>query len=193
VVVLTIDDGWIKGAFDMMLDSLAEHDIQATFFLIAAAADQLGPTRMQRLVTDGHEIAYHSYRHGALEDLEKWRSAEWSEDYDLWAETMYGLLGEEGFLQAVRPYARAPYGLFNAGFLAMAQQKGLVPISWSADAEMLAQGIPLTNGDILMLHVSTLDSSTLADVLELEDINLGPLSKFLPLNPPEGIIRDIPS
>ena len=193
VVVLTIDDGWIKGAFDMMLDSLSEYDVQATFFLIATAADQLGAARMRRLVTDGHEIAYHSYRHGVLEDLEKWGSVEWSEDYDHWAESMLSLLGEEQFNQAVRPYARAPYGLFNAGFLAMTEQKGLVPVSWSADAEMLARGVPLMNGDILMLHVSTSDSLTLADILLRQDLRLGPLSELLPPDPPGGVIRDIPS
>ncbi len=193
VVALTIDDGWVKGAFDVMLDLLSEHDVQATFFLIAIAANQLGPERMQRLVNDGHEIAYHSYRHGVLEDMENWRSAEWAEDYDIWAESMLSLLGEEGFNQAVRPYARAPYGLFNAGFLAMTEQKGLVPVSWSFDVEMLERRIPLKDGDILMLHVSTSDARTLADILGRQDINLGMLSEFLPAHPPEGIIRDIPS
>lgn len=191
VVALTIDDGWIKTAFDTMLDMLAEHNVRATFFLIIRAANQLGPDRMQRLVAEGHEIGYHSFSHGALEELRTWGVADWSDDYDLWVESMRALLGDQAFGQAVRPYARAPYGLFTPTFLAMTEQKGLVPVSWSVDLGGTG-AIRLTHGDILMIHVSSSDAQALAEVLLRENIRLGSLSEFLPANLGGSILKTIP-
>ena len=192
MVALTIDDGWIKGAFDTMLDLLAEHNVRGTFFLIFRAANQLGPERMQRLAAEGHEIGYHSYSHNVLDELRLWGSAEWSEDYELWAEAMRALLGDQAFDLAVRPIARAPYGLFNAAFLAMTDQEGLVPVSWSVDMGTGTSGIRLKDGDILMLHVSSPDALTLADILSREDILLGTLSELVPAYPEGRILRTIP-
>lgn len=192
MVALTIDDGWIKGAFDTMLDLLAEHNVRATFFLILRAANQLGPDRMQRLAAEGHEIGYHSCNHGVLDELMLWGVSEWSADYELWAEGMRALLGDQAFDQAVYPFARAPYGLFNAAFLAMTEEKGLVPISWSVDMSVGANRIRFRDGDILMLHVSSPDALTLADILAREGIHIGALSEFLPADPAGGLLKTIP-
>jgi len=162
-----------------MLDLLSEHDVRATFFFIAVAADRLGPERMQRLVGDGHEIAYHSYSHGPLEVLRSWGVAEWSEDYERWVESMRQILGEASYIRAVRSFARAPYGLRSTGFFLMTEQKELDLFNWSIDAQMLARGYPLSNGDILLLHVSLTDVQALTDILMREDIYLGPLSDIV--------------
>jgi peptidoglycan/xylan/chitin deacetylase (PgdA/CDA1 family) len=192
-VAVTFDDGWIKSAFDAILDQLAEREVHATFFLIQRAADQLGAERMQRLAADGHEIAYHSYSHGLLDELRLWGVAEWSEDYQHWTETMRTLLGDSTFDQVVRPFARAPYGLFNAAFLGMTREKGLVPVSWSVDDGMLATRIRFTDGDILMLHVSSADARLLADILAREDIRFGSLSELLLEHQIGQVLKSLPT
>jgi peptidoglycan/xylan/chitin deacetylase (PgdA/CDA1 family) len=193
VVAITLDDGWIRPAFDTILDLLAEHQAHATFFLIMRATDQLGVERMQRLAADGHEIAYHSYSHGLLEDLRLWGVSDWSEDYELWADSMRAFLGDQVFDQVVRPFARAPYGLFNAAFLGMTEEKGLVPLSWSVDDGTLSTRIRLTNGDILMLHVGSADARLLADILAREDVRFGSISELLSTRSVGEVVKRLPT
>jgi peptidoglycan/xylan/chitin deacetylase (PgdA/CDA1 family) len=192
MVALTVDDGWIKVAFDSMLDMLAEHNVRATFFLILRAANNLGPERMQRLAAEGHEIGYHSSNHDLLNELMLWGSSEWAQDYDVWLEGMRSLLGEEAFKQTIRPYARAPYGLFNAAFLRMTEEKGLLPVSWSVDTGDQVSKVRFRHGDIFMLHVSTIEARILDEALSREEIRFGALSEFLPPSSPGVVLKRIP-
>lgn len=148
---------------------------------------------MQRLAADGHEIAYHSHSHGLLEELRLWGVGDWSEDYELWAESMRTLLGDQTFDQTFRPFARAPYGLFNAAFLRMTEAKGLIPVSWSVDDGMLATRIRFNDGDILMLHVSSADAQLLADILARDDVRFGSLSELLVTSNAGELLKRIPA
>jgi peptidoglycan/xylan/chitin deacetylase (PgdA/CDA1 family) len=166
IVAMTIDDGYGKVPFDVILDELRSRDIQATFFLIGLAAINLGEERLIQLAVDGHEIAYHSYSHDALEELTIWGKDQWLQDFDKWEETLLGLLGEERYLAVNRPYARAPYGLFNLAFLGMTEELGLVPVGWSNDPGDLNRGIKLKAGDIFLLHVRFPDAELLEGILD---------------------------
>jgi peptidoglycan/xylan/chitin deacetylase (PgdA/CDA1 family) len=148
---------------------------------------------MQRLAAEGHEIGYHSADHGLLDELRQWKSSHWIEDYELWLEGMRSLLGEEGFEQSIRPYARAPYGLFNASFLKMTEEKGLVPVSWSVDTGDQVSRVRFRHGDIFMLHVSTIEARILDEALSRQEIRFGPLSEFLPDSTPGLVLKRIPS
>ncbi|MEX1068692.1 MAG: polysaccharide deacetylase family protein [Patescibacteria group bacterium] len=163
-VALTVDDGWSGASFDTMLDLLARHDTRTTFFLVTKAVYGLGPERMERLVADGHEIAYHSYGHDDLAVLQTWGTSDWLADYDRWDREMRAFLGEENS-RAIVPYARAPYGLFSPGFMRMAEEREQLTFSWSATPGSLNRGIPLNEGDIFLFHVRQSDLGLFEDLL----------------------------
>jgi peptidoglycan/xylan/chitin deacetylase (PgdA/CDA1 family) len=130
--------------------------VKATFFLIGnSAQNNLGPLRMQRLALAGHEIGYHSMAHIEEGTLALWDSYRWTADYDAWVETMRTLLGSALFDKAVKPYARAPYGMFNQSFLNMNTARNLTPVGWSCTpACYKGKDVALSSGDIFLLHVS---------------------------------------
>jgi len=67
-IVLTFDDGPTPNVTTKILDTLKEHNIKATFFIIANKAKDY-PAIMNRIVNEGHIVANHSLAHNALKDL----------------------------------------------------------------------------------------------------------------------------
>jgi peptidoglycan/xylan/chitin deacetylase (PgdA/CDA1 family) len=67
-IVLTFDDGPTPGVTNKVLDVLKEHNVKATFFVIAEKAQQ-HPDLMKRILAEGHIVANHSLSHQALKDL----------------------------------------------------------------------------------------------------------------------------
>jgi polysaccharide deacetylase family protein (PEP-CTERM system associated) len=61
---------------DLLLDRLAEHDTQATFFILGWVADR-HPALVRKIAAAGHEIGCHSYHHRLLYSL---NPAEFRED-----------------------------------------------------------------------------------------------------------------
>lgn len=59
---LTFDDGMDLRYTPKLLDLLAEHHIHASFFILAATAEQY-PTLLQRMQREGHTVGLHSLRH----------------------------------------------------------------------------------------------------------------------------------
>jgi peptidoglycan/xylan/chitin deacetylase (PgdA/CDA1 family) len=174
IFALTIDDGYGQIPFDQIIMTLRQREVHATFFLVAEASHILGIERMQTLADDGHTIAYHSLTHAALEIVEEWGQSDWIADYEAWEESMRLLLGDELHLQLVRPYARAPYGLFNRPFLGMTEEKDLIPLGWSRDPGDLNVGLKVRPGDIFLLHVRYPDAEIMANLLDA--IELTPVS-----------------
>src|SRR5699024_1586797 len=64
-VALTFDDGPDPRFTPQILDLLAEHDIQATFFVTGARAEAY-PELLQRIVNEGHVVGNHTYGHPNL-------------------------------------------------------------------------------------------------------------------------------
>lgn len=62
-VVLTFDDGPHPTLTPRVLDMLAEHDMQATFFVVGRAINRKTFHLLQRMVGEGHTVGVHSYNH----------------------------------------------------------------------------------------------------------------------------------
>lgn len=62
VVYLTFDDGPSSVSTTRILDTLAQYDVPATFFLLGSNVRQY-PELVQREYKEGHKLANHSYSH----------------------------------------------------------------------------------------------------------------------------------
>jgi len=167
-VVLTIDDGYWDNVMNEMLDLLKEHDATATFFLLGKPfSENFSDETVQRIVNEGHDLAYHAYVHPAVADAEKMTKEEWQEDYRLWEEALRTKLGDDLFEKGFSPYTRVPYGPWTYDYLSFAKDNGLIPVYWSADNHAFEENrMPLKIGGIIILHATPEDVSVLQTLLE---------------------------
>jgi peptidoglycan/xylan/chitin deacetylase (PgdA/CDA1 family) len=63
-VTLTFDNGPRAGVTDAVLDTLAEHDVRATFFVVGEDLERPGArTLLERAVAEGHAVGNHTLHH----------------------------------------------------------------------------------------------------------------------------------
>jgi peptidoglycan/xylan/chitin deacetylase (PgdA/CDA1 family) len=152
-VALTYDDGpdplWTK----RLMAELRDGDARATFFVIAPRA-VANPELIEAMLVDGHEVAFHCYRH--LRHTEQ-------DENELTGDLTTGL--KELRSVGVHPRAwRAPWGLETEVTRRLAAGRGLRLWGWNLDshdwrgdsadrmyAAMLAQG-GLRDGDVVLMH-----------------------------------------
>lgn len=68
LVALTFDDWGSDRTVTKILDILAEHDVQVTFFLRAKGVES-NPNLARAMVEDGHDVANHTYLHPVVTTL----------------------------------------------------------------------------------------------------------------------------
>ena len=153
-VALTFDDGPHAENTPRILDTLADEEIRATFFLTGSHCDRY-PDLVRRIVEDGHEIANHGYSHLNAAEV---TTREYVEDV-----VRGQLLLEE---LAGRPMAkifRPPYGAVTVGAFIRLVGKGYRYVLWSVDSrdsfvghrEALEEhvgGCAIPEGAILLFH-----------------------------------------
>lgn len=67
-VVLTFDDGPVPGRTEAILDTLDRYGVKATFLMVGQMADAY-PAIARKVVTRGHTVGSHTYRHANLRYL----------------------------------------------------------------------------------------------------------------------------
>ena len=65
---LSFDDGPEPGHTPKLLDTLARHEVKASFFLVGEKIEQY-PEIVQRIVAEGHMIGNHSYSHWSFDNM----------------------------------------------------------------------------------------------------------------------------
>jgi peptidoglycan-N-acetylglucosamine deacetylase len=150
---LTFDDGPERGVTDRLLDVLAEHEVNATFFCVGEQVED-EPELAREILARGHEIGSHTQSH--LNHHE--REPEAVQDFLNGVETM------ERLLKVSPGFYRPPYGHFTHKVLAAAERMKIIPVFWSAwgldwfpdDAETIAAHVfeDLMPGSIVLLHDS---------------------------------------
>lgn len=124
-LALTFDDGPDLDTTPLVLDILREHQVRATFFLIAEKALQ-APELVKQICADGHEIGSHSLSH-----RHAWLASP-SETYRQIAQskqTLEALCGRQ-----IKLY-RSPWGAMNWMVWWTCSHLGMKQILWSVRAK----------------------------------------------------------
>jgi peptidoglycan/xylan/chitin deacetylase (PgdA/CDA1 family) len=122
-MVLTFDDGpdprWTPGN----LDTLAEYDVRAMFFVCGEMASY-NRDLLARMADEGHVVGNHTWSHPLLTTLG--RSAIRSE-MERTSDVIEDAYGE-------RPeWFRAPYGAWNRTAFQLGADMGMDPLAWTVD------------------------------------------------------------
>ncbi|MEA2785918.1 MAG: hypothetical protein QOF71_2022 [Candidatus Eremiobacteraeota bacterium] len=125
LVALTFDDGPYPVVTPLLLQTLRDARVPATFFLIGRDAEQF-PDLARAIAADGHEIADHTLTHPDLDRLS---------DGAVAGELRDGAASLERIVPdpAERRLFRPPHGRFTVATLRAAQSAGFDTILWSDD------------------------------------------------------------
>ena len=149
VVYLTFDDGPDPRNTPRILDILARHGARATFFVVGKLVES-HPDLLQRIVSEGHTVANHTWNHENLARLSR-------EDFDETIGRTQEILGDHA-TGCLRP----PYAGTDRNTRPWAAEHGLEVHLWSVsandwlglDAEAIADRITtqVTHGSVVLMH-----------------------------------------
>jgi peptidoglycan-N-acetylglucosamine deacetylase len=206
MLALTFDAGADRGYAPMILDTLANEGISATFGMTGGWATQ-NPDLILRMVNEGHQIINHTWTHRSFTGRSTPGTAPLTA-----AERQEELIRTENAVREIagiemRPYFRPPYGDFDDSVLRDIAAVGYtVNVMWTVDslgwngltaaqinARVLAGATP--GGNILlhvggqsqdgpalpeMIRLLRADGYGFATVAELFTGEVGPKSRFFP-------------
>jgi peptidoglycan/xylan/chitin deacetylase (PgdA/CDA1 family) len=156
LIALTFDDGPYPVDTPVLLATLRDAHVPATFFLIGRDAEQY-PGLVREIAAGGHEIANHTETHPNLDELD---AAAVTAELAAGAATLGRLVPERdpAYAREFRP----PHGRFTADTLVAAQHAGYDTILWTDDPgdwrsvsrTVLADHIArfATSPEIVLLH-----------------------------------------
>ncbi|MFI8230110.1 polysaccharide deacetylase family protein [Streptomyces sp. NPDC085900] len=124
-MVLTFDDGPDPRYTPHILDTLAEHDVRAMFFVCGEQADW-NRDLLARMADEGHVVGNHTWSHPLLTRLSRSRIHSELQRTSKVIEEAYG----------ERPlWFRAPYGAWNRSVFQIEAELGMEPMAWTVDTE----------------------------------------------------------
>ena len=149
-VYLTFDDGPFAGSTERVLDLLAQHQAQATFFVTGQQVER-HPELTRRIRREGHRLGNHTYSHCHLTELSA--NAAMAD-----VERCQQLIAPQGAPRLFRP----THGLLGPAVYWRLRRAGYAIAYWSLDsrdsweipAPTLAQAIlrRIRPGEIVLLH-----------------------------------------
>jgi peptidoglycan/xylan/chitin deacetylase (PgdA/CDA1 family) len=153
-VALSFDDGPDPEVTPAVLDALADHGAQATFFAIGRSLES-HPQLARRLLAEGHELGNHSWRHSRWQNFLD--TAAQGREIEAGARVIRALTGNPA-----EPLYRPPIGLKSPPLARAAYQKELTLVAWSlhsrdtrsADPERISRRVleRIRPGDIVLMH-----------------------------------------
>ncbi len=154
VIALTFDDGADGTNIDEILRVLDAHNIKATFFLTGTGVKH-HPGKVRRIVSQGHEIANHSYSHPDFRNLSFYQMSRELKRTETSIKNVTGIYPKKLF--------RAPYGAFNNHVLEGVGKAGypytiqwnIDTIDWRGDSPTTIYNRVITKakpGSIVLMH-----------------------------------------
>ena len=131
-IALTFDDGPDRRNTPRVLDSLREHDLKATFFVIGRQVKK-NPGLLRRIVEEGHTIGNHTYDHADMSALSK---EQMRRELRSTQEAVDDALGYHYPMALMRPPYGDPYfGGSHAlpEFQKVVREQKLFPVMWTID------------------------------------------------------------
>lgn len=152
-VALTFDDGPHARGTPAVLEILARHGAQATFFLVGEQV-QRHRALAAEVAAAGHGIALHGFRH---RNLQRVTPRALADDLARAHATIAEATGVEPVVY------RPPYGIFTPAGLRIARRRGWEPMLWSrwgkdwrkhTRPETIARRVTtgIVGGDVVLLH-----------------------------------------
>ncbi len=152
LLALTYDDGPNDKWTPALLDVLARHDVQATFFMMGQHVQQQ-PAIARAVAAAGHVIGNHTYTHPNLIFSSAAQLLAQLDDCD---RVLTEVVGEHSNL------FRPPFGGRLPDVLRTARAKGYLPVMWSVTAydwrpyspEKIEQTVArqIRGGDVILMH-----------------------------------------
>ena len=133
-VALTFDDGPNPQTTPRILDTLREHDVRATFFVVGSQVEK-HPDLLRQIVEDGHAIGNHTYDHANLSRLS---ATQMRNELQRTQEAVDKALGYHYEMKMMRPPYGEPY--FDGSdalpaFRKVVRQEQLFPVIWTIDTQ----------------------------------------------------------
>ncbi|MEV2212013.1 polysaccharide deacetylase family protein [Streptomyces sp. NPDC050997] len=122
-MVLTFDDGPDPRFTPVILDTLAQYDVHAMFFVCGAMAVD-HEDLLARMADEGHVVGNHTWSHPLLTSLSRGRIRY---EMERTSDVIEEACGE-------RPqWFRAPYGAWNRTVFQLGAELGMEPLAWTID------------------------------------------------------------
>lgn len=156
-VALTFDCAWGADDIDEILETLDQHGVKATFFMVGDWMRKY-PEAAKKIAEKGHDVASHSDKHPHVTEMGK---EEIKKDIRFAHNTIKEITGIDANLY------RAPYGEYNDTVVEAAKESGYYIIQWDVDSldwknygkqEMIDRVLKhknLSPGSIILLHNAT--------------------------------------
>lgn len=122
-IALTIDAAWEDDKTDFILETLAKHEVKATFFLCGVWVKTY-PEHVKTIAEAGHEIGNHSKTHPHMNGLD---TQAIQKEISALDDEIERLTGKRCTL------FRAPYGEYNDTVIKAVRAIGYEPIQWNID------------------------------------------------------------
>ncbi|MFE1994937.1 polysaccharide deacetylase family protein [Streptomyces parvulus] len=122
-MLLTFDDGPHPDYTPDILDTLAEYDVRATFFVCGEMAD-FNRDLIARMADEGHVVGNHTWSHPLLTSLSRRRIRS---EMERTSEVVDKACGEPP------RWFRAPYGAWNRNAFRIGADLGMEPLAWTVD------------------------------------------------------------
>lgn len=129
-VILTFDDGPIKGNTSRILKSLKEECVKATFFYVGTMA-RAYPTLVRRVVREGHTLAHHTHSHNRLPN---YSSKQIENLIDRGVSRLQKIAYNDPSTEPRIPFFRYPYLARSKRTDRLLKEKGLIAFGANIDA-----------------------------------------------------------